>query len=916
MANPPKFTPAYSYSGWQASNPAKPLPAPRIDNDFASIQASLNAAIDGLADVRRSDGVLANQSVGPDQLSAALSIGFTFRGAWDDGGSYSAGDGVVHDGVFYSARVTHTASGDNDPPNAAVWNELFSVADIAVAGALTMPRDGFTGDGSTKTFALTFVPLSSRNLFVTIGGVLQSISEYTVNGSDIIFAEAPPAGYEIEVRAFATTATTTVPEDGTVTSAKLADASVTEQKLADASVTEQKLADSGVTVAKLASDVLARAPAVVANTILVGNADGTANVPASFPEVTTLLGLEPKTTIYETRSLAVAATIAAPVLSINVLGCISAGDFGGAVYIRAASEPSHLGKFQSADGAWWELVAAPVHLQHFAHLVVDYGLATEDWLPAYNAARDYALAKLTRIKSLGRTFSFYGQVNTRSYLTIEWEDGAWWFPKAWSDTGSFITNVVLSPEADRPQTNITLINPQLDGQYLPYDLAANDNAMGWAHGAGYVRIIGGHVKNFAFSWSGGGAGGKGNNFEGGAYNSSCVGLVVENCGIGVFAQGYAGSYTTGALKAVTGILYKDILAINCECAAAALGIDTSNEPDGSPAVMEAVFDGITAKNCGNAPNRPVTANFEKSGVFCIGEGQNVTMRRLRVYNDAAYSSPTWPAGGSEVVGAGLTGVLGAVLWVNGRNITIEDVEATGNWETVVRFNRCRAIGEDAAASAKPLNNFNINIDGVKVYQTVTSGVALASVIALDSNAGARIINSEISATVKNVVVDTPTAIVDTTLNGYSDITIDVTDRTSGKRVIGTGDQINDHFADFAECAFASANLLAKGFTIQLLDDEVTTFSAPSIDGFLEMRIATPSGSASGVSGTFVYNFTGSAFLEGVPLPSNVEVGTTALTTDLGSGTDGKLCLAAVIAGRTFYVKNRRAATLNLYFNFR
>lgn len=621
-------------------------------------------------------------------------------------------------------------------------------------------------------------------------------------------------------------------------------------------------------------------------------------------------------TVYATRALAAAATIGSAVASINLLGCVSAGDLGGSYYVRKASEPSHLGKFQSADGAWWELVASPVHLQHFAHLVVDYGLATEDWLPAYNAARDYALAKLTRIKSVGRTFSFYGQVNTRSYLTIEWEDGAWWFPKAWSDTGSFITNVVLSPEADRLQTNITLINPQLDGQFLPYDLAANDNAMGWAHGAGYVRIIGGHVKNFEFSWSGGGAGGKGNNFEGGVYNSSCVGLVVENCGVGVFAQGYAGSYSTGALKAVTGILYRDILAINCECAAAALGIDTSNEPDGSPAVMEVVFDGITAKNCGNAPNRPVTANFEKSGVFCIGEGQNVTMRRLRVYNDVAYSSPTWPAGGSNVVGAGLTGVLGAVLWINGRDITIEDVEATGNWEAVVRFNRCRALGEDAAPTAKPLNNFNINIDGVKVYQTVTSGVALASVVALDSNVGAVIINSEISATIRNIVVDTPAAIVDTTLNGISNINLDVTERSSGKRVIGTGDQIHDHFSNFAECAFARADLLTKGFTVQLIDDEVTTFAAPSIDGFLEMRVGTPSGSATGISGTFVYNFTGSAFIEGIPLPTNVEVGTTELTTDSGSGTDGKLCLAAVITGRTFYVKNRRAATLNLYFNFR
>ncbi|WP_145925972.1 hypothetical protein [Shinella sp. HZN7] len=43
---PPKYYPGYSYSGWQASNPARPLPAPQIDNDLANISQSINAIID------------------------------------------------------------------------------------------------------------------------------------------------------------------------------------------------------------------------------------------------------------------------------------------------------------------------------------------------------------------------------------------------------------------------------------------------------------------------------------------------------------------------------------------------------------------------------------------------------------------------------------------------------------------------------------------------------------------------------------------------------------------------------------------------------------------------------------------------------------------------------------------------------
>jgi hypothetical protein len=42
-------------------------------------------------------------------------------------------------------------------------------------------------------------------------------------------------------------------------------------------------------------------------------------------------------------------------------GYTLAGDGGGATYRRAAVQPSHPGKFQSNDGAWWELISEPVN---------------------------------------------------------------------------------------------------------------------------------------------------------------------------------------------------------------------------------------------------------------------------------------------------------------------------------------------------------------------------------------------------------------------------------------------------------------------------------------------------------------------------------------------------------------------------
>jgi hypothetical protein len=53
------------------------------------------------------------------------------------------------------------------------------------------------------------------------------------------------------------------------------------------------------------------------------------------------------------------ASTQVPVLAnyITTMGYAAVGDGGGALYKRVGSEPAHGGKVQSADGAWWELVA-------------------------------------------------------------------------------------------------------------------------------------------------------------------------------------------------------------------------------------------------------------------------------------------------------------------------------------------------------------------------------------------------------------------------------------------------------------------------------------------------------------------------------------------------------------------------------
>jgi hypothetical protein len=69
--------------------------------------------------------------------------------------------------------------------------------------------------------------------------------------------------------------------------------------------------------------------------------------------------------IFDTMTDAEAATVAAGQNTVLTGGYAIAGDGGGALYRRVAAEPAHNGKFQSADGAWWELSEKPADIRMF-----------------------------------------------------------------------------------------------------------------------------------------------------------------------------------------------------------------------------------------------------------------------------------------------------------------------------------------------------------------------------------------------------------------------------------------------------------------------------------------------------------------------------------------------------------------------
>lgn len=65
------------------------------------------------------------------------------------------------------------------------------------------------------------------------------------------------------------------------------------------------------------------------------------------------------------RAEAVTLTIPETILALSTGGYYEAGDGGGAEYKRVEDEPPHPGKFQSDDGAWWEIVPINVNVRCF-----------------------------------------------------------------------------------------------------------------------------------------------------------------------------------------------------------------------------------------------------------------------------------------------------------------------------------------------------------------------------------------------------------------------------------------------------------------------------------------------------------------------------------------------------------------------
>lgn len=109
----------------------------------------------------------------------------------------------------------------------------------------------------------------------------------------------------------------------------------------------------------------------------------------------------------ETRAVAVTLNIPIYIEAVITSGYYNSGDNGGALYKRVITEPAHVGKFQSADGAWWELSESQINFEMLGAV----GDGATDDLVAINNSISVAASINAVIRATRKIFAVDGIID-------------------------------------------------------------------------------------------------------------------------------------------------------------------------------------------------------------------------------------------------------------------------------------------------------------------------------------------------------------------------------------------------------------------------------------------------------------------------------------------------------------------------
>ena len=226
MADPQKFVPGYDYTNWQASNPTQPLPANRVDQDFANVATSIDEIVEAVKNVRRSDGALKNEIVTLDSLSPQVAAGVG-AGALASAEAAAASANAASDSAVAAAASATAADGSATAASGYASTALTYRNDANTER--TLAQTARTGAQTARDFAALWATAGSG---VDVNDGVNPVGKSAYHWAQVALAAA--AGSVA---------------DGSITTAKLAN-----NALSADTTGRTKMADGFVTLAKLATD--------------------------------------------------------------------------------------------------------------------------------------------------------------------------------------------------------------------------------------------------------------------------------------------------------------------------------------------------------------------------------------------------------------------------------------------------------------------------------------------------------------------------------------------------------------------------------------------------------------------------------------------------------------------------------------
>jgi hypothetical protein len=187
MAQPTPYDRITSFTNYQTANPSEPLNGPNVDAELNAIKATLDQILDNLELIQRDDGELANESVGLDQLSEEIEVGWEAPEVWVTATAYTIGNTVFSGSGFYRCLVAHTSGVFATDLAASKWELIVNLASIPLVNA-TQVAFTPTGAIAATNVATALAELDSEKAALSHTHLSSAITDSTAAGRAMLSA--------------------------------------------------------------------------------------------------------------------------------------------------------------------------------------------------------------------------------------------------------------------------------------------------------------------------------------------------------------------------------------------------------------------------------------------------------------------------------------------------------------------------------------------------------------------------------------------------------------------------------------------------------------------------------------------------------------------------------------------------------